>query len=180
MLFQQLLYLMNTYSTPTQQNILEKKCGFQRTYLTIMLLCKVFPVHIALRNGIIRIDTESSVSDLNWQTIFKIQKTNLANIFQLTASLANFRLLISCITSWPPPENCEWPCAYLALLVIISFCLQRNQKITYDHERQKSDYIHYIRIIHIIHRFYQIISTEYEDLKNKIQVTDENNDIKIN
>ena len=88
-----------------------------------MLLCKVFPVHITLWNGIIRVDTERSITNLNWQTIFKIEKAHLTDIFQLAASLANFTFLVSCIPTRSPPEDREGPSADLALLIIICFGL---------------------------------------------------------
>lgn len=88
----------------------------------VMFLCKVFPIHVALWNGIIGINGESCITHLNWQPILEIQKTNLTNIFQLTACLANLGFLKPCITAWPPPENCEGTCTDLALLVIVCSC----------------------------------------------------------
>lgn len=90
-----------------------------------MLLSKVFPIHVTLWNGIIGINAQSSVSNLNWEPVLKIQKANLTNIFQLTASLANLGLLISCITTRSPPEHREGPGADFALLIIISLCLHQ-------------------------------------------------------
>lgn len=94
-----------------------------------MLLRKVFPIHIALWNGIVRVNTQSSIANLNGQPILKIQKANLTNIFQLTASLAYLSLFVSCITTRPPPEHRKWPSADLTLLIIISFCLQQSKSM---------------------------------------------------
>ena len=105
--------------------ILSKKKK-KKTYPAVMLLGKILPIHITLGNGIIGIDWQSSVSNLYRQTIFKIQKANLANIFQLTACLANFSFFKSGITTRPPPENCKRSCTNLAFLIKVCFCLHSN------------------------------------------------------
>lgn len=97
--------------------------GKKKSYPAVMLLGEILSIDITLGNSIIRIDGQSGVSNLHWQSIFQIQKANLADIFQLTASLTNLCFLISCITTRPPSENRERPCTNLALLVIIRFCL---------------------------------------------------------
>lgn len=95
-----------------------------------MLFSKILPVHIALGNSAIRIDGQSSISDLDWQPIFQIKKANLTDIFQLTTCLANLAFLESCIAAGPPSKNCEWSRTNLAFLVIICFCLYSTHKCT--------------------------------------------------
>ncbi|KAK2388645.1 CCCH-type zinc fingerfamily protein with RNA-binding domain-containing protein [Trifolium repens] len=85
-----------------------------------MLFSKILPINITLWNGIIRTNTESCVTDLDWKSIFKIQKAYLTNIFQFTTCLADLTFLISCITTRSPSKNSKWPCTYLALFVILS------------------------------------------------------------
>lgn len=102
---------------------------YDKSYPAVMLLSKILPIHITLGNGIIGIDGQSSVSDLNWQTIFKIQKADLANIFQLTACLANLSFFKSGITTRSPPKNCEWPCTNLALLIKVCLCLHPDEQV---------------------------------------------------
>lgn len=92
-----------------------------------MLLCKVFPIDIALGNGIIGADAESSISNLDWQTIFKIQKADLTYIFQFTTCLTNLSFFISCITTRPPTENSEWPRTDLTFFVKFCSSLQINE-----------------------------------------------------
>jgi hypothetical protein len=93
---------------------------YKNTYLAIMLFSKILPINITLWNGIIRTDTESCVTDLDWKSIFKIQKAYLTNIFQFTTCLADLTFLISCITTRSPSKNSKWPCTNLALFVILS------------------------------------------------------------
>lgn len=102
---------------------------YEKAYPAVVLLSKKLSIHITLGNGIIGIDGQCSVSNLNWQTIFEIQKANLANIFQLTACLANLSFFKSCITTRPPPKNCKWPCTNLALLIKVGLCLHPNMHI---------------------------------------------------
>jgi hypothetical protein len=45
-----------------------------------MLFCKIFAIDITPWNCIIGIDRECCISDLNRQTIFKIQQADLADI----------------------------------------------------------------------------------------------------
>jgi hypothetical protein len=99
---------------------------YEKAYPAVVLLSKIFSIHITLGNGIIGIDGQCSVSNLNWQTVFEIQKANLANIFQLAACLANLSFFKSRITTRPPPKNCKWPCTNLALLIKVSSRLHPN------------------------------------------------------
>ena len=96
------------------------------TYLAVMFLCKIFPIDITLGDGIIGIDAKGSISNLNRQTILKIQKAYLTYIFQFTACLANLSFLISCISTRSPSENCKWPCADLTFFIVFCFCLQEE------------------------------------------------------
>lgn len=102
---------------------------YEKAYPAVVLLSKKLSIHITLGNGIIGIDGQCSVSNLNWQTIFEIQKANLANIFQLTACLANLSFFKSRITTRPPPKNCKWPCTNLALLIKVSLRLHPNMHV---------------------------------------------------
>jgi hypothetical protein len=52
----------------------------RETYPPIMLFCKIFAIDITPWNCIIGIDRECCISDLNRQTIFKIQQADLADI----------------------------------------------------------------------------------------------------
>lgn len=98
------------------------------SYLSVMLFSKVLSVDIAFWDGVMSTNVERSVSDLNWKTILKIQKTDLAYIFQLAASLTNFGFLVSSIPAWSPPKHREGSCTYLAFLIIIRSSL--HTKIT--------------------------------------------------
>ena len=93
-----------------------------KTYLTIMLFCKVLTVDITPWNCIIRIDRECRIANLNWQTIFKVQKADLADVFQLAARLADLCLLVPCIPTRSPTEDSKRTRTDLAFLVI--FCSQ--------------------------------------------------------
>lgn len=118
-----------TFEFVAKQNQLKQILNCKYTYSAVMLFGKVFSVYITLRNSIIGIDTESRIPDLNWQTIFQIQKTHLTNILQLTACLAYLSLLKPCITPRPPPEDRKWSCANLTFLIIICSCLHQSYNI---------------------------------------------------
>ena len=54
-----------------------------------MLFSKKLPIDITLWNRVIRADAESSVTDLNGKTVFKVQQANLTNVLQLRTCLAD-------------------------------------------------------------------------------------------
>lgn len=83
-----------------------------------MLLRKVLPVHIALWDGVIGVDRQRRVPDLDGEPILEIQQADLADILQLAAGLANLRLLEPRVSPRTPPEHRERPCADLALLIV--------------------------------------------------------------
>lgn len=83
-----------------------------------MLLGKVLPIHIALRDRVVGVDSQRRVSDLDREPVIEIQQAHLADVLELAAGLANLRLLEPSVTPWPPPEHRERPRADLALLVV--------------------------------------------------------------
>jgi hypothetical protein len=99
-----------------------------KTYLAIMLFRKVLAVDITPWNCIIRIDRERRIPNLNWQTIFKIQQADLADVLQLAARLADLRLLIPCIPTGSPTEDGKRPRADFTFFVIICFQLLRQTR----------------------------------------------------
>lgn len=86
-----------------------------------MLLSKVLShVNIASWDrDMIRSNVECCVSHLNWKTKLKIEKTDLAYILELGASLTDLGFLVSRIPTRSPPKHHERSCAYLAFLVMI-------------------------------------------------------------
>ena len=91
-----------------------------------MFLSKIFPIDITLGDGVIAADAKSSITNLYWKTILKIQEANLAYIFQFTACLANLRFFISRIATWSPSKNSKWSCTYLTFLIIFRSSLVDN------------------------------------------------------
>lgn len=95
-------------------------------HLAILFLSKILSINITPRNSFIGVNGQGCISNLDWQSIFKIKQTHLANIFEFTACLANFSFLVPCITAWSPPENCKWSGANFTLFVKI--CLRLHPK----------------------------------------------------
>lgn len=87
-----------------------------------MLLGEELAIDVASRDEIVGINGESGVSNLNRQAVFEIQEADLADVFQLAASLANLRLLVPGVAAGPPPKYRERAAANLALLVVFGSC----------------------------------------------------------
>lgn len=92
-----------------------------------MLLSKVLPIHIALRDRVIRVDGQRRVPNLNREPVLEIKQADLANILQLATSLAQLRLLVPRVSPRPPPEHRERPRADLALLIVHRPGLKSNR-----------------------------------------------------
>lgn len=83
-----------------------------------MFLGKVLPIHIALRDGVVGVDRQRRVPDLDGEPVLEIQQADLADVLEFAAGLANLRLLEPRVPPRTPPEHREGPRADLALLVV--------------------------------------------------------------